>query len=255
MDWPWVASLLLPLPYTDRIYQPLPKGGPSLISHHPPAAPPLAASHTPIMLSIPSNALERSSAQVLDLITGYFCWIMSSGIDHQDSFKDVHKNFQFIDIVNADCFSVNWRKCLIYVSNDFDLVMRRFWVNVSFHSLSVFHLNLIISNHNSRSMQVLISGMCLAHLSAMNCVPTLPSSFTLTASSFDMGRTSCLGGLTSRKLDVPIHGRKFAKLETISLRSITGAIRWNESLFFGGGRIIGSRLLGQRTEMLVRRSF
>jgi hypothetical protein len=217
------------------MHQPLPKGGPSLISHHLPAAPPLAASHTPIMLPIPRNALERFSAQVLGLITGYFPWIMSSGIDCQDSFEDVCNNYQFIDIVNADHFSVNWRKCLVCVSNDFDLVMRRFWVNVSFHSLSVFHLNLIISNHNSRSMQVLISGTCLVHLPAMNCLPTLPLSSTSTDSSFNMGRTSCLGGLTSRKLDVPIHGRKFAKLETISLRSIMGAIRWNESFFFAGG--------------------
>jgi hypothetical protein len=68
---------------------------------------------------------------------------------------------------------------------------------------------------------------------------------------------SCLGGSTSRKLAVPIHGQKFAKLETIPLRSITGAIRQNESLFFCVGRwIIGSRgLLGQRTEMLVGWSF
>jgi hypothetical protein len=71
------------------------------------------------MLPIPSNALERSSAQALGLITGYFPWIMSSGIDHQDkdSFEEVHNIYQFIDIVNADCFSVNWRKSLICVSN------------------------------------------------------------------------------------------------------------------------------------------
>ncbi len=104
------------------MHQPLPKGGPPLISHHPPAAPPLAASHTPIMLPTPSNALERSSAQALGLITGYFPWVMSSGINHQDSFEDVHNNYQFIDIVNVDCFSVNWRKRLVCVSNDFDLV-------------------------------------------------------------------------------------------------------------------------------------
>ncbi len=69
------------------------------------------------MLPIPSNALERSSAQALGLITGYFPWIMSSGINCQDSFKDIHNNYQFIDIVDVDCFSVNWRKRLVYVSN------------------------------------------------------------------------------------------------------------------------------------------
>jgi hypothetical protein len=132
------------------MHRPPPEGGPSLIFHHPPAAPPLAASHTPIMLPIPSNALERSSAQALGLITDYLPWIMSSGIDRQDSFEDVHNSYRFINIVNADCFSVNWRKRLVCVSNDFDLVMRCFWVDVSFHSLSMFHLNLIVSNHNSR---------------------------------------------------------------------------------------------------------
>jgi hypothetical protein len=85
------------------------------------------------MLPIPSNALERSSAQALGLITGYFPWIMSSGIERQDSFEDVHNNHCFIDIVNAIWFRVHWRKHLVRVSNNFDQVMKCFWVDVSFY--------------------------------------------------------------------------------------------------------------------------
>jgi hypothetical protein len=88
------------------------------------------------MLPIPSNALGRSSAQALGLMIGYFPWIMSNGIDRQDSFEDVHNNHRFVDIVNADRFSVRWRKHLAHVSNNFDLVMKCFWADVSFYSLS-----------------------------------------------------------------------------------------------------------------------
>jgi hypothetical protein len=86
------------------------------------------------MLPIPSNALERSSARALGLITGYFPWITTSGIERQDSREDVPSNHRFIDIVNADRFSARWRKHFVRASADFDLVMSRFWADVSFYT-------------------------------------------------------------------------------------------------------------------------
>jgi len=45
-----------------------------------------------IMLPLPNNVLERSSAQALGLITGYFPWIKSSEIICKDSSKIVLDN-------------------------------------------------------------------------------------------------------------------------------------------------------------------
>ncbi len=54
-----------------------------------------------IMLPLPPNGLERSSAQMLGLITGYFPWIKSSEIICQDSAEIVLSNSRFIDMVSA----------------------------------------------------------------------------------------------------------------------------------------------------------
>ena len=83
------------------------------------------------MLPLPRNALERSSARTLGLITGYFPWIQSSGIIRQDSAEIVLSNSRFIDMVRAERFMIKWRKCLEFVSNKFDSSMKRFWVHVS----------------------------------------------------------------------------------------------------------------------------
>jgi hypothetical protein len=59
------------------------------------------------MLPLPSNALERSSAQAMGLISGYFLWIKSSGILCQDRPEIALDNSQFIDIVLAECLRFN----------------------------------------------------------------------------------------------------------------------------------------------------
>ena len=83
------------------------------------------------MLPLPSNALERSSAKTLGLITGYFPWIKSSEIIHQNSPKIVLSNSRFIDFVRVERFMIKWRKRLEFVSHIFDLNMKRFWIYVS----------------------------------------------------------------------------------------------------------------------------
>ena len=73
------------------------------------------------MLPLPRNALERSSARTLGLITGYFPWIQSSGIIRQDSAEIVLSNSRSIDMVRVERFMIKWRKCLEFVSREFDL--------------------------------------------------------------------------------------------------------------------------------------
>jgi len=63
-----------------------------------------------IMLPLPINALERSSAQALSLISGYFPWIKSSGILHQDRPEIALDNSRFIDIVLLERFKIQRRK-------------------------------------------------------------------------------------------------------------------------------------------------
>ena len=81
--------------------------------------------------------LERSSTQMLGLITGYFPWIKSSGIICQDSPKIVLNNSGFIDIVRAEGFMIKWRKLLEFVSHKFNSNMKRFWVHVSLFPIFV----------------------------------------------------------------------------------------------------------------------
>jgi len=97
-----------------------------------------------IMLPLPRNALERSSAQTLGMITGYFPWIKSSGIIRQDSAEIVLSNSRFIDIVRAERFMIKWRKRLEFVPNESDSNMKRFWVHVS--SSPIFVVVVVFSN-------------------------------------------------------------------------------------------------------------
>ncbi len=97
-----------------------------------------------IMLPFPSNALERSSAQALGLISGCFPWIMSSGIICQVSPKIALDNSRFDDIVLAERFKIHWRKHLVFVLHSFDSNMKRFWDHVSLSA--VFVVVVIFSN-------------------------------------------------------------------------------------------------------------
>ena len=97
-----------------------------------------------IMLPLPRNALERSSAQTLGLITVYFPWIKSSGIICQDSIEIVLSNSRFIDMVRTEHFMIQWRKRLEFVSNEFDSNMKHFWVHVS--SSCIFVVVVVFSN-------------------------------------------------------------------------------------------------------------
>ena len=69
--------------------------------------------HNIILLPLPSNALERSSALTLGLITGYFPWVKSSGITCHDSPKIVLDNSWFIDMVKAERFLATPKNLLL----------------------------------------------------------------------------------------------------------------------------------------------
>ena len=89
------------------------------------------------MLPLPSNALERSSAQAMGLISGYFPWIKSSGIIRQVRPVFALDNSRFIDIVLAERFKIQWRKHLGFVSHSFESNMKCFWDHVSLSPIFV----------------------------------------------------------------------------------------------------------------------
>ena len=145
-----------------------------------------------IILPLPRNALERSSAKTLGLITEYFPWIKSSGSIHQDSPKIVLSNSRFINFVRAERFMIKWRKRLEFVSHEFDL--KRFWVHMSSSTYLCCCCGILelYSNLIPRSIQVSLVGTRLVHLWHMEFAPMMHLSFSLTAVPFLHSVMLCL---------------------------------------------------------------